>query len=96
MIEQQIVNKYVESVLEGTTRRCIYLLVDHLNSGSIKAYANDNVADSGSGFGSGSGSSATHTDNAIMSHKSNTLMIKISGVWETKDECGLSYKFIKC
>ena len=96
MIEQQIVNKYVESVLEGTTRRCMYSLMDHLNSGSIKAYANDNVADSGSGFGSGS--SATHTDNAaaIMSHKSNTLMIKISGVWETKDECGLSYKFIKC
>ena len=91
MIEQQVVNKYADSVLEGT-RRCIYSLMDHLNSGSIKAYANDNVVDSG--FGSGSGSSDTHHDNAIMRHKSNTLMIKISGVWETNDECGLSYKFI--
>jgi len=101
-IERKIVNKYVDSVLEDT-RRCIYSITDQLTRGCIKAYAKDNGVDSGSGAGSGagagsgsgSGSGSGDTHKSI-SHKCNTIMIKICGVWETNDECGITYKFIKC
>ena len=89
LIEHKIINKYVDSVLEGT-RRCIYSLTDQLNSGCIKAYT---AADSGSG---GASHSSAFKDSDGLSHKRNTLMIKICGVWETNEECGITYKFIKC
>lgn len=82
MIEHNIINKYVDSVLEGT-RRCIYLLTDQLNSGSIKIYTKDNDDND------------NDNDKDIMSHKRNMMMIKIYGVWETNDECGITYKFVK-
>jgi hypothetical protein len=89
LIERKIINKYVDSVLEAT-RRCIYSLTDQLNSGCIKAYT---AADSGSG---GAAHSSAFKDSDSLSHKRNTLMIKICGVWETNDECGITCKFIKC
>jgi hypothetical protein len=99
-IERTIVNKYVDSVLEGT-RRCNYSIADQLTRGCIKAYVKDNGVDSvllsgsGSGPGPGSGSGETHKSSSI-SHKRNIIMIKICGVWETNDECGITYKFTKC
>jgi hypothetical protein len=57
-----------------------------LNRGSIKIYAKDNDH------------AHDHDDDNeenIMSHKRNMMMIKIYGVWETNDECGITYKFVK-
>jgi hypothetical protein len=64
----------------GGTRRCVHSLRDQLNSGHIKAYVNDHVGD------------ATATATAHVQQ----IMLKICGVWETNDECGITYKFIKC
>jgi hypothetical protein len=85
-IEFKIINKYVDSVL-GSARRCIHSLTDQLNSGCIKAYVNDH---------SGSNDATASGANAIANANGNQLMLKICGVWETKDECGITYKFIKC
>lgn len=86
-IECKIINKYVDSVLGGA-RRCIHALTDQLTSGCIKAYVNDY---SGSG-----GTNGVTTTNANMNANGNQIMLKICGVWETHDECGITYKFIKC
>ena len=34
--------------------------------------------------------------NTTGTSKRNQLMLKICGVWETKEECGVLHKFIKC
>jgi len=86
-IECEIINKYVGSVLEGP-RRCIYSLTEQLNSECVKAYVNDN-------YGSGV-SNDDSTANVILNTNGSQIMIKISGVWETDDECGITYKFVKC
>jgi hypothetical protein len=84
-IECEIINKYVGSVSEGP-RRCIYSLTDQLNSECVKAYVNDNY-----------GSGVSNDDSTvILNANGSQIMIKISGVWETDDECGITYKFIKC
>jgi hypothetical protein len=85
-IECKTINKYVDSVL-GSARRCIHSLTDQLNSGCIKAYVNDH---------SGSNDVTASGANAIVNANRNQLMLKICGVWETNDECGITYKFIKC
>ena len=74
-------------MLEGT-RQCIYSLMEQLNRGSIKIYAKDNDHDH-------THDDDTNKDNDIMSHKRTMMMIKIYGVWETNDECGITYKFVK-
>lgn len=85
-IERDIINKYVDSVLEGT-HRCVYSLTDQLNSECVKAYVNDHY---------GSGGYNDDSDNVIVNPNGSQIMIKISGVWETDDECGITYKFVKC
>ena len=85
-IERKIVNKYVDSVLEGT-RRCIYSITDQLTRGCIKAYVNDH---------SWSNDVTASGANAIVNTNGNQIMLKICGVWETNDECGMTYNFIKC
>jgi hypothetical protein len=58
----------------------VHSLRDQLNSGHIKAYVNDHVGDNAT---------------AKTAHVQQ-IMLKICGVWETNDECGITYKFIKC
>jgi len=86
MIECKIINKYVDSVLGGA-RRCIHTLTDQLNSGCIKAYVNDHSL---------SNDVTANSANVTVNANGNQLMLKICGVWETNDECGITYKFIKC
>ncbi len=81
-IECKIVNKYADAVL-GCTHRGIHLLHDQLKSGCIKAYVNEH---------NGASSIASNAMNA----NGNQLMLKICGTWETNNECGMTYKFIKC
>jgi hypothetical protein len=64
----------------GGTRRGVHSLRDQLNSGCIKAYVNDHPGTIG------------RAANAPPSE----FMLKICGIWETKDECGMTYKFIQC
>lgn len=62
------------------TRRCVYSLAEQLKNGCIKAYAND------------------CSDND-MNHKNVSnqhVMLKICGVWENQEECGILHKFITC
>ena len=92
-IECKIINKYVDAVL-GCTRRIIHSLTDQMNSGCIKAYVNDHLW-SVSGTHEAN-ASANPIGNAIMNSNGNQIMLKICGVWETNDECGITYKFIKC
>lgn len=89
-IECKIINKYVDSVLGGA-RRCIHSLTDQLNSGCIKAYVNDH-----SGSGGGTNHVTASGANPIINANGGHLMLKICGVWETNDDCGITYKFIKC
>ena len=88
-IECKIINKYVDAVL-GCTRRIIHSLTDQMNSGCIKAYVNDHV------WSGGRTNEANPIGNAIINANGNQLILKICGVWETNDECGITYKFIKC
>ena len=93
-IECNIINKYVDAVM-GCTRRCIHSLTDQLNSGCIKAYVNDHKW-SGETNNANANASANPIGNAIMNANGNQFMLKICGVWETNEECGITYKFIKC
>jgi hypothetical protein len=46
-----------------------------------------------------SGSIKAHVNdraNGTTNGTTNHVMLKICGVWETNDECGITYKFIKC
>ena len=89
-IECKIINKYVDAVL-GCPRRIIHSLTDQMNSGCIKAYVNDHVWSGGGGT-----NEANPIGHAIITANGNQLILKICGVWETKEECGITYKFIKC
>ena len=82
-IETEILEKYVEHVAGGEIRQCVYALAEQLNSGCIKAYAND-----------ASIGHETHDNNQTAT--TNQVMLKISGVWETDGECGIMHKFTKC
>jgi hypothetical protein len=95
-IESEIVDKYVDSI--SGTRQCIYSLSDQLNSGCIKSYinANANMNDANDAFNSIADAEACAAGTTNASSNCNKLMLKICGVWETKDECGITYKFIKC
>ena len=89
-IENEILDKYV---IKESLRCVHHSLAEQLNVGCIKAYTND-----GSGAGTGAGNS---DDQADCSHGHGhasklQVMLKICGVWETKGECGILYKFIKC
>jgi hypothetical protein len=83
-IECKIINNYVDAVI-GSPRRCVHLLTNQFNIGCIKTYIND------SGLARG-----TPNDNAMTNANGNQIMLKICGVWETNDECGITYKYIKC
>lgn len=93
-IECSILDKFVNSVL-GESRQCVYSLAEHLNSGYIKAYShyhaeNDYSSDHG-----------IATDDEIADicepciSNGFQLIVNIFGVWETRTECGIVYKFIK-
>jgi hypothetical protein len=87
-IENEILDKYV---IKESLRCVHHSLAEQLNVGCIKAYTND-------GAGAGAGNS---DDQADCSHGHGhasklQVMLKICGVWETKGECGILYKFIKC
>jgi hypothetical protein len=91
-IETEILDKYA---IKGSLRCVHHSLAEQLNVGCIKAYTNDG---SGAGTGAGAGNS---DDQADCSHGHGhasklQVMLKICGVWETKGECGILYKFIKC
>jgi len=80
-IETEILEKYVGHVAGGETMRCVYSLAEQLNGGCIKAYTND-------------GSGDDPLDDRAPPIKQ--VMLKICGVLETKGECGVLCKFIKC
>ena len=84
-IESQILSNYAGSVVGGP-RRCVHLLRNQLISGCIKVYVNDraNVVN------------ANATGTQSQSQSQSQFMLKICGIWETNDECGMTYKFIKC
>lgn len=94
-IESEIVDKYMDSI--SGTRQCIYSLRDQLNSGCIKSYinSNSNMNDANDAFNSNAADAEACAGTNISSN-CNKLMLKICGVWETRDECGITYKFIKC
>jgi hypothetical protein len=94
-IETEILDKYVGRVIKDSLR-CVHSLAEQLNVGCIKAYTNDGSVVSGSG--SGYGHSDDHVDCSHGHGHASKLpvMLKICGVWETKGECGILYKFIKC
>jgi len=80
-IESKILQKYVGDVIREP-RRCVHSLADQLKNGCIKAYASD-----------GSG------DDTLDANKSSSnlhVMLKICGVWETQEECGILHKFTTC
>ena len=83
-IECKIVNKYADAVLGGT-HRGIHSLQDQLKTGCIKAYVNEHRA-----------ASCGAAANGNNGNNGNPFMLKICGTWETNDECGMTYKFIKC
>lgn len=91
-IENEILDKYV---IKESLRCVHHSLAEQLNVGCIKAYTND-------GAGTGAGNSDDHADCSHghghgHGHASKLqVMLKICGVWETKGECGILYKFIKC
>ena len=62
------------------TRQCIFSLSEQLQNGCIKAYTNDSLD-----------TNMNHNDSTNVS-----VMLKICGVWDTKVECGILCKFIKC
>ena len=98
-IETEILDKYVGRVIKESLR-CVHSLAEQLNVGCIKAYTNDGsvVSGSGSGSGHGYGHGDDHVDYSHGHGHASKLpvMLKICGVWETKRECGILYKFIKC
>lgn len=61
-------------------RCCVHSLAENLKNGCIKAYAND----------------ASNDDPGHKSSSSRHVMLKICGVWETQEECGILHKFITC
>ena len=80
---QQIETDILEKYVErviGEMKHCVYSLAEQLNSRCIKAYTND----------------ASDTDTSCNDLLNCHVMLKICGVWETKGECGIFYKFIKC
>lgn len=93
-IESEIVDKYVDSI--SGTRQCIYSLSDQLNGGCIKSYinSNSNMNDANDAFNSIADAEACAGTN--VSSNCNKLMLKICGVWETRGDCGIMYKFVKC
>jgi hypothetical protein len=68
------------SVMGGGACRRVHSLWDQLNSGSIRAHVNDR----------------NDSANASANASANHVMLKICGVWETNDECGITHKFVKC
>jgi len=99
-IESEIVDKYVDSI--SGTRQCIYSLSDQLNGGCIKSYLhmNSNMNDAIGDADADADDNAhphPHPDTcSCIGVGGNKFMLKICGVWETRDECGITYKFIKC
>lgn len=92
-IETNILDKYADHAGIKESLRCIHSLAEQLNVGCIKAYIND---------GAGAGNSDDHVD---CSHGHGhghgcaskiQVMLKICGVWETRGDCGIMYKFVKC
>lgn len=96
-IECGIIDKFMHSVL-GESRKCIYSLSEHLNSGCIKAYSHynsDNDYSSDHGHGAIDDEITDACDSCGGNSNSFQLVVTIFGVWETRTECGIVYKFIK-
>jgi len=108
-IECSIIDKFTHSVsVLGESHQCVYSIAEHVNSGCIKAYAHhhhhadddhshssehgfamdDEMSDAcdpcGNSGGGGSGSGGGFQ-----------LILNIFGVWETRTQCGVVYKFTK-
>lgn len=97
-IECAIIAKFVQSGL-GEPQQCIYSLAEHLNSGCMKTHAHHddydhftnhgvmtNEDDGGCDICNGAGS---------VTSAGFQFNVSIFGVWETRTECGLAYKFTK-
>jgi len=100
-IEGSIIDKYVHSVsVLGESRQCIHSIADHLNSGCIKAHARHHDDNDHASYEHGFMSDDELND-AGGDHCGNNnngslqLIVTIFGVWETRTQCGLVYKFMK-
>lgn len=80
-IETEILEKYIDNVAKEK-RRGVHSLADQLKNGCIKAYASDGSGD--------------ENPDASKSSSNLHVMLKICGVWETQEECGILHKFITC
>lgn len=82
-IEIAILEKYAGHVT-AEPRRCVHSLANQLKTGCIKTHAH----------------AASSDDNFDIDHhvdsSTRCVMLKICGVWESKGECGILYKFANC
>jgi hypothetical protein len=102
-IECSIIDKLMHSVL-GESRQCVYSIAEHLNSGCIKAYAHhhhhaddDHSHSSEHGFAMDDEMSdaCDPCGNGGSGGGGFQLILNIFGVWETRTQCGVVYKFTK-
>ena len=96
-IERAIIEKFVQSGL-GESQDCIYSLAEHLNSCCMKTYAHHDDHDH---FVNHGGVVTDEDDGGCDICTCNgpsagfQLIVSIFGVWETRTECGIAYKFTK-
>ena len=98
-IECSIIDKFTRSVL-GESRQCIHSIATHLKSGCIKAHARHYDDDEQTSFAhEGATYDETPETTACCdtwgNHGNLQIIVTIFGVWETRTQCGLVYKFTK-
>lgn len=86
-IECSIIGKFMHSVL-GESRQCIYSIAEHLNAGCIKTHAHHGDDDHSLENGFATNDETTDATGFQFS-------VTIFGIWETRTQCGIVYKFIK-
>ena len=82
-LESSIVEYYSREY--GIQKKGVHILMNQLLTGKIKLYRE------GGGIGTGTGTGKLNNER----QGEQDIIIKISGVWETNDEVGITYKFLE-